>query len=442
MHHSTSPAPIGLIWFDKQGQPRYLVAPQSDVTVACDAIIDCPAGYYLTNLDYQGLHQWIDELPEWGDYLMHQRGLLANTANVADELGMPDILPSDLTPELNAILVTVKQSFNQACFRLGLDLRETGVRTRRIQQRVFSRTASAAMQETSIEEAGVAFSPTPHRWVTVPTVYSDDIEVVRVSMDRKMLYGSLLATAVPVGEWLEGDDKASSDIVLSAVSDHHDILLEATLHVPTEAPSSFPASFHTDEPRNLFTGQEVRRLVKEGISFDVHRWWHGPTAPAPKLLPTHAVSLSDGLMLEMVHRSWRENPEIGFWLSIAERLALHGFARKLHDGGVEVRGFGTGKVMVRCQKSLEAKNSLITRLLKQNKGYGLQFSLSDLRAHPALPELLEFMTDQQSVAIASPSWLAELDSAIREGDKEVLAEHFKGVDKALSALVGAPETEQ
>lgn len=433
--HATTIAPIGLIWFSSDNQPYFIVKPESDRVEMCATLKDCPKGYYLTNLDFKALHELIERMPEWTEHLMHQKGLFVNVVNVAEELGLPESLPQDITTEIDGILVTVKHSFNQACFRLGLDLGETGVRPRAMQRRIFSRTASPAMQQTSIEDAGVSFSPQPHRWVKVPTSYSDDNEMIRISLDRKRLYGALLTTAVPVGEWLEGDDKASMEIVISAMSEQHDVLVDAELDIPISPPTGFPSTYHTDYSRTLFTGQEIRQLVKEGIGFKVRRWWHGRIAPAPKVLSSQSISMADGLMLEMVHRSWRENPEIGFWLAITERVSLHGFARRLFDTGVEIRGFGTGKIMVRCQKDAAAKDSLITRLLKQNKGYGLQFPLNSLRQHPELYELLPLMTDQQSIAMASPTWLRKIDAALRVGDKQALKDCMRQVDQSLSVLV-------
>jgi hypothetical protein len=395
-----------------------------------------PATFYLSNLTLDALHERVVDHPDAANRVLHDKGLIVSAKTIADELGLGalDDAPSD---EQNAILISIRDAFQAACFRLGLNLAKTGIQQRHIRKEIFARTASEAMQATSIEDANLSLSPAPHRWVSVPLEWVENTHFRRITLQRQTLYPSLLRKPVPIGQWKLGSDHATPDMILNAVSDHHDILLEAQIKVEEGAlaTNGFLSVIATQTLRTLYTGQEVRKMVDEGISFSITRWWHGPTAPAPALPEIHPLSLADGLMLEMIHRSWRENPEIGFWISIAERMTLHHLAGLFFKQGVEVSGYGSGKLTVRAPNDPAASQNLDKRLLRDHHAFGIQLPLDALRSHPDLPELVELLTDQQAIALAAPGLLGPIDQSINEGDQSALESYLEKADDALQAML-------
>lgn len=435
---------LGLLWFSDGAQQDVLhLAPDSDDVEALDTTSlgesMAAGGFYLSNLPLNVLYDRLTDDPDMAERVFHDKGLIVSVTTVGDELGL--VVRGDADEDArNSLLRSLRDAFQAACYRLGIDLEQTGVQQRRIRQWIFERTASDEMRTTSIEDRGLAMSPAPHRWVNVPLEWVDGVKVGRVTLLRHSLFPSLLRQPVPVGEWRVGSESATPEMILNAVGDHRDILLEAEVdpeHAGSES-GAFLSVIATQEPRGLYTGQEVRRMVEEGIPFTIQRWWHGPTAETPALPETHPLSLADGLMLEMIHRSWRENPEIGFWLSIAERMTLHHLAALFHRKGIEVRGYGSGKLTVRVPNDPEAARSLEKRILSDHHPFGVQLPLGNLREHPELPELVESLTDQQVIALASPGLLGPIDACITLGDQAGLEALLEQADAALQALLDQP----
>lgn len=442
----TEQAPdLGLLWFyGKDKQHGIHFAPGNDESVPLDwghLAENVEEGhFYLSNLSLPALQEVMDDQPaSVMSGVLHDKGLIVGVQTLADELGIRTSKDEPDTGEL-AILASIRRAFEAACYRLGLNLEETGIQQRRIRRQIFERSASSAMKATSIEGADLSFSPAPHRWISVPRDWVEGVHIKRVTLSRHSLFSLLLRQPVPVGEWLMGSDSATPDMILNAVGEQRDILLEADVTLPEPSgDGAFMSVVTTQEPRALYTGQEVRRMVDEGITFTVKRWWHGETAPARALPETHPLSLADGLMLEMMHRSWRENPEIGFWLSIAERITLHHLAERLHQQGVELCGYGSGKLTFLAPDDRDAAQGVDKRLLRDNHRFGVQLPLSDLRSHPELPTLVDYLTDQQVIALADPALLGAIDRRITQGDQEGMERLLEQADDALKALL--PEAE-
>ena len=436
---SPPPLALGLLWFyDNHEKAIHVPAGKDNLEVLAWAALEQSVtqdAFYLSNLTLDALHERMIDHSEVVHRVLHDKGLIVSAAAIGDELGLGE-LADPLSDEQGAILISIRDAFQAACFRLGLNLAKTGIQQRHIRQEIFARTASEAMQATSIEDADLSLSPAPHRWVSVPLEWVDDTHFRRITLQRQTLYPSLLRQPVPAGHWKVGSDNATPDMILNAVSDHRDILLEANVEGEQGAlaPNGFLSVMATQSPRTLYTGQEVRKMVNEGISFSITRWWHGPTAPAPALPETHPLSLADGLMLEMIHRSWRENPEIGFWLSIAERMTLHHLASLFFKQGIEVSGYGSGKLTIRAPNAPVACQTRDKRLLRDDHPFGIQLPLSDLRPHPELPELVELLTDQQAIALAAPGLLGPIDRSINEGDQAALESYLEKADDALRTM--------
>jgi len=432
MATSTTPS-FGLLWFFNEQQQAVCLYPGESEAVPTDwSRLDSSDAFFLSNLPLATLQEVMADSESAVNQVFHDKGLIVSVSALADELGIGEVKET-LTADQAAILAAVRNAFELACGRLALDVASIGLQQREIRRHIFSRTASRAMQKTSIESSGLSLSPAPHRWVNVPLPWVEDAHFRRVTLQRHSLYSSLLRQPVPVGEWRVGSENATPEMILNTVGEHHDILLEASIdedNLTTEK-GRFVSVIATQSARELYTGQEVRRMIDEQIMFRIHRWWHGATAAAPALPETHPLSLADGIMLEMIHRSWRENPEIGFWLSIAERMTLHHLARLCHQQGIEVSGYGSGKLMVLAPNETSAFQSIDKRLLRDYHAFGVQLRLDALREHPELPKLLDYLTDQQAIALASPGLLGEIDQCINTGDQTGLEACLSQADQAL-----------
>lgn len=432
-------AGLGLVWFygDDSGI-QFLPGAEQGQALDWGALTDSveSGATFLSNLKLPALHERMMDHADAIRGVVHDKGMIVSITALADELG---VTPAHQAPSASeqAVLCSIRDALQEACWRLGLNLDEVGTQQREIRRRIFERTASPGMRATSIEEADLSFSPAPHRWIKVPREWKEEARIKRVTLLRHTLYASLLRQPVPVGEWRMGSDSATPEMILNAVSERHDILLEADVMIPEADPSQFDfiSVLATQEPRTLYTGQEVRRMVEDGIDFTIKRWWHGETAPAPDVPDVHPLSLADGLMLEMIHRSWRENPELGFWLSIAERMTLHHLASRLHEQGIEVCGFGSGKLTLIIPTDTETAQGLDQRILRENHAFGVQPPLSELRAHPDIASLVDYLTDQQVIALASPELLGAIGKSITQGDQESLDTLLAQADEALEAFV-------
>jgi hypothetical protein len=428
---------FGLLWFGKNDE-IHCFNPGVRESIVLGSLADLPdEGIYLSNLTHKAFFSLLDDFSERSDQLLHDRSLFVSLKTIAEELGLNRGIGPVITEKDACILNTVRITFETACQRLGLNLYQTGVMARIIRSSVFKRTTTTGMKTPSIEEMPEAFSPAPHRWVNVPGQPVKGTHQLRVTVSRHTLYETLLKQPVPTGEWRRGDSLATPAVILNGMGDQYDVLVEATIQEPG---SQFPSALTTDAPTRLFTGTELKRAIKEGIPIEIYQWWHGPTQIVPALPETNKVSLADGVMLEMIYRSWRENPEVGFWVGTAERLTLHHLASALRQVGIEVTGYGSGKLLVRRPNERQARQDQDQRLLKEFHPYGVQLPLAALGDHDALKELIDCMTDIQVLALADTTLLGKIEVAITDGDEAKLNMLLNEADSSLLALFNDPET--
>lgn len=390
--------------------------------------------HYLTNLTYEGHRDFVKKRPELASVLCMETTMIISTRLLAEEIGLPK-RPAENDPEpFVAVLRTLYTTFQHICRRSGIDPLTMKFTTAGIREFIFYQTTNGAIRNVTTEEVNEGLSVKPHRWIDTGTpMPSEGAFRRRLTISRSDLYLSLLAAPTPVGNWIEGDPAASVATMLGARSDSTDILVRGRL---SDVPHlGFPDVVTTREPRKYFTGEEIAFLADTDRELEVLGWWHGPISSPPALPEVQSMSLADHLLLEIMHRSWRENRGTGFWLAAAERIRLHHVAKGLHDMGIPVSGYGTGKITIITPEDEQARHEQDEMILKHFNQYGLQLPLDKLGNHPRLASLLDYVTDLQAVALAGPTHLAELDHAITDGDNERFTKCIQAVEDSLNARI-------
>lgn len=384
---------------------------------------------YLTNLGFDEYKSMQESFPSLTRQALPDNGLVVSLLTLAQELGMPAKDGPIKEHERLQILQVLRHVFATACFRLGLDPLEGTPHQNHFKKRIFKRTTPGIKHVSALPNVAVSdLSPAPHRWISVPGPKLEGVRYRTVTVSRYSLYSALLQQPTPSGQWARGEAGASALQMLECISESTDVL--ARVRVAGARRKLFPDPETTKDPRRFYTGQELRIINTEGGSFEVLEWWTGPISAPPRLPDTNALSLADGVMLEMMHRSWRENPATGFWLSVGERLSMHHLAHQLHQSGIPVRGYGTGKISICTPTDHEAQAEQDKAILGY-QGYGVQLPLTDIASNPCLPSLLSSLTPIQAIALGGVKRLQFIDEAITRGDGTRLDHLLAEADQAL-----------
>lgn len=393
---------------------------------------------YLTNLDYKAYFAFLEEHPELASHVVIDSTLIVRTNVLAEEIGLPSLrVGQTQDPDLlQEILKTLYQVFKHVCLRTGIDPLAMDFTPRGVREHAFYRTTSGSVRAVTEQEIQQGLSVKPHRWISTNVALPEGAFRRRITVSRYHLYRYLLSAPIPVGQWEEGDAGASIETMMAARTSTHDILVRGRLR---DLPSmGFPDAVTTDGARRYFTGAELSVIAEEGREIEVLSWSHGEIASPPALQEMNAMSLADAVILEITHRSWRENRGIGFWLAVAERMHLQSLASKMHQAGIPVLGYGSGKVVVATPEDSSARQEQDSLLLREFSAYHVQPPMEHLRDHPELGnDLTDHMTDLQALALAGPGLLAEVDDAFTHGDNARFEAALDKADEKLETLLTA-----
>lgn len=394
---------------------------------------------YLTNLSYDAHGKFLDDHREYhglGGLLCMDTTLIVGLNTLAEEIGMPRFEKTQDPEHFVEILATLYHTYRHVCLRTGIDPLGIEFTPKGVRETIFHRTTNGAVRAVTDDEVKEGLSVTPHRWVNTGTVLPDGAYRRRLTISRQALYYPLLSALTPIGDWSEGEPSASLASILSARSPEHDVLIRGRLNdLPR---TGFPDAITTENARRYYTGEEVALIADSDRELEVLNWWHGEVGSAPALPEFNTLSLVDDVILEIMHRSWRENRGTGFWQSVAERLRLQRLARSMHLAGIPVLGYGSGKIVIATPEDREdktARHEQDTLLLTKFGEFGIQPPLEHLLDHPDLASLVPHLTDLQALSLAGPTFLRRIDEAITLGDADRYNEAINEADAALSDVV-------
>lgn len=441
-HHDLG---LGLIWFT--GDLACHVFDEERPKGEC---MTRPGGLlsdhrYLTNLSYKKYFDFLDEHPEIGQHLCMDATLIVSARTLAEEIGMPRFEQTQDPEQFHELLETLFHVYLHVCRRGNIDPLTIDFTPKGVREHVFYNTTNGAIRAVTDSEVVEGLSVKPHRWVNTTTKLPDGAFRRRITVSRYHLYRFLLSKPMPAGDWVDGDTGASMEAMLSARTESHDILVRGRLKdLPR---SGFPDQVTADDARRYFTGAELAYIAESGRDIDVLGWWHGDLEVPPALPETNSMSLADAVLLEIMHRSWRENRGTGFWLAVAERMHLQELAYKMHQAGIPVLGYGSGKIVIATPEDREDKTARQEQdalLLSEFSAYRVQPPLEHVVDHPDLGMLTDHLTDLQAIALAGPRLLAKLEGTLTTGDGEAfdacINEAEIELEKVLGAYAGEPET--
>lgn len=390
---------------------------------------------YLTNLTYKQYGEFLDEHPELGRSTCMDTTLIVGANTLAEEIGMPHFDKTKDPDFFRELLETLYQTYRHICQRTGIDPLGVDFTPKGVREYIFHSTTNGALRAVTDEEITEGLSVAPHRWVSTNTSLPEGAYRRRLTVSRHMLYLTLLSAPTPTGDWSVGDPDATLEMMLEARTESHDILVRGRLK---DLPKSgFPDALETASARRYFTGHEVAHLAQSGREMEVLNWWHGGVDSPPALPEVNSLSLADDVILEIMHRSWRENRGTGFWLATQERMHLHHLAKQIHEAGIPVLGYGSGKIVIATAEDREdkaARQEQDTMLLQSFGEYGIQPPLDHLMDHPDLPGLAEHLTSLQALAISGPRFIAKFDDAITRGDVEAFNDAIDEAEATFNNL--------
>lgn len=434
---------LGLIWFTGD-----LACHVFDAERPKGECMTRPAGLlsdhrYLTNLNYNQHFSFLDEHPDIGRHLSMDATLIVKANTLAEEIGMPRFEPTQDPDKLRTIVETLFHVYQHVCRRAQLDPLTMDFTPKGVREFVFHRTTSGAIRAVTENEVKDGLSVLPHRWISTNTALPEGAYRRRITVSRYHLYRFLLSAPVPTGDWEEGESGVSLETMLATRTESHDILVRGRLKDLPRA--GFPDPVTTDGARRYFTGDELAHIVASGREIEVLSWLHGDIESPPALQETNAMSLADAVLLEIMHRSWRENRGTGFWLAVAERMHLQTLAFEMHRAGIPVLGYGNGKVLIATPEDREdktARQEQDTLLLKEFSAYHVQPPLEHLTDHPLLEDIASSLTDLQALALAGPRHLATLDDALTRGDGEAFDDCIDKAEEELEKVLAAVSPEK
>lgn len=384
-----------------------------------DALL--PETVYLTSLKQNEMHFLPGNL---GDKkLLSESFLLVKFFPLCVELGWPQSIATNevvIDKDIVNILMSVRQGYVSALNRAGIDVSTLDPDTPKMfSDAIYSKTMPKKHRGSSWPDIGIQDRDSGiHAWVRTGFQVPDGHSLRTLSVDRLRFYSSLLSIPMPCGQWSQGDPAASQRIILDNMTDNEGVLVQG--HHEAGDPGSFISCCTTIEPREMYTAHEVVGAQEERGYIRIKNWWSGPLERIeyPLKDDMQEGSLGDGILIEMVHRSWRKHHEKGYWLACAERLMLHGIAEALQASGVNIYGYGSGRITITSPKvksEADDQDSKITQFVSPlaiQMPINLSWDINDLKWR------LPFLSQTQIYSKAGDETLVKLDKAIDEGDEE------------------------
>lgn len=427
---------LGLIWFT--GELACYVFDASRPEGEC---LTRPSGLlsdhrYLSNLNYEEHGRFLDEHPEMGRMLCMDTTLIVGTTTLAEEIGMPRHEQTKDPEHFQQLLHSLYSTYRHVCLRVGLDPVSMDFTQKGVREFIFYRTTNGALRNVTDAEIKEGISVAPHRWINTGTPLPDGAFPRRLTLSRHQLYHPLLSAPTPVGEWVEGEANATMEVILATRTPTHDILVRGRLKdLPRKG---FPDPVDTNDARRYFTGEEMALIAESGREFEILGWYHGSVDSPPALSELDPLSLADDVMLEVMHRSWRENRGTGFWHAVGERIHLQRLAYQIHNAGIPVLSYGSGKIVIATPDDKEdpsARHEQDQRLLELFGAHGIQPPLEHLYANPKLVDMVQHLTHLQALSLAGPEFLRRLDDAITVGNPEAYNAAIDDADIALGEIL-------
>lgn len=430
---------FGLAWFESLDRCLVVDAEHPDGAMLESPKDLRPDHVYLTNLP-RGSIQDIDASDALKAQLRDEYTFCVKASAVAIDLGWQTELVSKMglpTGKKCQILKAIHGGFLTAFRRAGIDPCDPryadGQPTMR--RDLWQKTMPEAFQVESWPDISPShLASQSHAWVNISRPPGDDTFIRTISVTRSITYPALLEMPLPVGEWERGDPQTPDSIVLSQLDDDTGVLIKGKVTNGYDGP--FVSCCHTTTPRQHFTAFEINALREESASIHIEDWWSGKTA-APELPVSEVedISLGDSILLEMVHRSWRNNPATGYWMACCERMGLHGAAEYLHSSEIPVLGYGSGRITIASPRDPAALEEQDRALLAKLPDLCLQIPLNLNWEGDSLRWRLPMLSELQQLAISDPGQLTKIDAAIDSGDQAEIDKTMADIKAALEQRV-------
>lgn len=382
--------------------------------------------FYICNMSKAEI-SYLGISEEQKGVLLPESLLSVKPYHVASELGYCSASVKEeakLSNRMVNILEAVRQGFVSALHRAGISLEEVLENSNgSFLEKIYKKTMPPQFQGESWP--GILLgdrNPEVHTWVkTGETLSKGGNEPRILSVNRSVFYNACLSYPVPTGTWEQGDPAATQTIILETMTDDHGVLVKGVMEPPETL--SFVPSCTTVDDRNFYIAHEVASVDEEGGHIRIADWWSGPLETPSHPLEQHYVSsLGDSILLEMAHRSWRKQGNTGYWIACTERLMLHGISEALHNAGIKVLGYGSGRIRIESptEKAARAQQDLVLKEFVEVMG--LQIPIENSWDAEDIKLRFEMLSAPQRYAMCGGEFLKNLDIAIDKKDQVLIDE--------------------
>lgn len=386
-----------------------------------------------TEISYLGISE------EQKGTLLQESLLSVKPYQVASELGYCSASVKEaakLSNRMANILEAVRQGFVSALHRAGISLDEILENSNgSFLDKIYKKTMPPQFQGEAWPGILLGDSSSGvHTWVkTGKSLSQGDHELRTLSVNRSVFYNACLSYPVPTGVWDQGDPAATQTIVLETMTDDHGVLVKGVMEPPENL--SFLPSCKTIDDRSFYIAHEVASVDEEGGHIRIADWWSGPLeTPTHPLEQHYTSSLGDSILLEMAHRSWRKKGNTGYWIACTERLMLHGISEALHNAGIKVLGYGSGRITIESptDKASRAEQDLVLKEFVEVMG--LQIPIENSWNAEDVKLRFEMLSAPQRYAMCGGEFLKNLDLAIDQKDQTLIDELHTEAKQKLDQL--------